>query len=257
MKSISIIIPTYTAVKYLEVCLESIYQNQANKNNEVVVVVDGTYELNKHVIYSYDSKLNLKTIVFDENRGLAEATNHGFFQATNELCLVINDDNVCPKDFDKILVEEWERQQIFQKLRHLLIVPNQIEPTPSIFKPFKIHDFGDLGVFNLTNFTETELELREDKQVWNEGWTFPLFLSKETYLSVGGLDTTYQSPHVIDWELFIKLEKIGCYNKRLYSLNFYHFGSKTARTPESYRKEHEAHDYFKYKWAFNAYNRLL
>lgn len=257
MRKISVIIPTYTAVKYLEICLESIYKNQYNPMNEVVLVVDGTYDLNKHIIEKYSKLLNLKPIIFEENKGLSFATNYGFYNATNQLCLNINDDNVCPYQFDKILLDEYNKQQINQICSNLLIVPNQIEPRPSIFKPFIINDFGDLELFDLDKFTIEEQLFRQDKSEWDSGWTFPLFISKENFIAVGGFDPCYESPHVIDWEFFIKLDKLGFYNKRIYNCNFYHFGSKSARSPESYQKEMDAHKFFQMKWGFPAYNKLL
>jgi glycosyltransferase involved in cell wall biosynthesis len=257
-QKISIIIPTYTAVEYLDICLKSIEQNQVNQDNEIVVVVDGTHELNKHIIAKYSEKLNIKTVIFDENRGFAEAINHGFYNATNDLCLCINDDNVCPHAFDEVLVKEWENQQQRNYIPHLLLTPNQIEPSPSIFKPFIIQDFGDIDKFDLKHFTNTEHKfLRGYGQVRGEGWTFPIFLKRETFIAVGGFDISYQSNHVSDWDFFTKLEKMGCVNMRIYCINFYHFGSKSARTPESYQKEQDAHKYFQYKWGFRAYNRLL
>jgi hypothetical protein len=219
-------------------------------------VVDGTYELNKNVLKYYKEKLNLKAIIFEENKGLAFSTNYGFYNSSNSLILNINDDNVCPKDFDKILVGNYELQQAHHPCS-LIIHPNQIEPVSSIFKPFIIRDFGDIDTFNLDIFTEEEVKLRTTKTNWDMGYTFPFFIEKTDFLKIGGFDVTYNSPHVIDWEFFIKADMSYIRNKRLYELNFYHFGSKSARTPESYQKEREAHEYFQYKWGFRAYNKLL
>src|ERR1043165_7020338 len=145
---ISIIIPTYTAVNYLNICLESIYKNQFNKNNEIVLVIDGKSNLFEGLIEKYQHKLNLKSLVFEENKGLAIATNYGFYNSSNKLCLNINDDNVCPLNFDKILIEEYQNQQNHFPCSNLLIVPNQIEPKPSIFNPLIIKDYGDLNKFD-------------------------------------------------------------------------------------------------------------
>jgi glycosyltransferase involved in cell wall biosynthesis len=260
---ISIVIPTFTAVEYLKICLESIVQNQHNKENEVVVVVDGTYNINKNVLESYKNHLNLKIIVFDENKGLALATNYGFYNCSNQHVLYINDDNVCPKDFDLILNITYESTIDLGEIPEEIVTvltPNQIEPVPSIFKPFIIKDFGDIGTFNLNDFTEEELKIRELPFNYSQngyGWTLPFFMKKEHFIALGGFDVCYDSPHVIDWDFFIKLEKIDGFSYRTNNCNFYHFGSKSARTPESYQKEREAHEYFRYKWGFSAYNRLL
>jgi len=254
-EDISIIIPTYTAYKYLDLCLESIWLNQNNAHNEIVIVVDGTKDISYHIIEKYLDKINIKPVIFEENRGLALATNYGVYNSTNKLCLILNDDNVCPKNFDKILLDLYNN--INPNDNFCLLVPNQIEPRNSIFDPFIIKDFGDLKDFNLETFTSTEITLRNNEILRDKGWTFPLFLEKELFLSVGGFDPMFDSPHVIDWEFFIKLDKLKIPNYRTTHLNFYHFGSKSARSLHSYEKEIQAHEYFGYKWGHKAYNKLL
>ena len=43
--AISVIIPTYKEPEYLDLCLKSAFEGQVN-HNEIIVVVDGFYELN-------------------------------------------------------------------------------------------------------------------------------------------------------------------------------------------------------------------
>jgi len=241
---ISIIIPTYDAVDYLVLCLESIYQNQVDPNNEIIVVVDGKPELNKHILEQYKTKLNLKTVIFTENVGLALATNYGFYSASNKYCLNINDDNVCPHEFDRILMEDY----IKYSNSGVLIVPNQIEPRPSMFKSFIIRNFGeDVNEFDLKIFSTEETKLRKNNHS-GDGWTFPFFINKLDFIRVGGFDPYYNSSHVIDWELFLKLKLSMVSSFRTHRCNFYHFGSKSARTPGSEEKERAAHEYAKLKW---------
>ena len=55
---ISVIIPTYKEPDYLDLCLQSAIQNQKLKN-EIIVVVDGFYSLNKPILDKHkDSKLD-------------------------------------------------------------------------------------------------------------------------------------------------------------------------------------------------------
>lgn len=257
---ISIVIPTYTAVDYLALALESITQNQFCSKNEIVVVVDGTFEKTaiKSVLETYKKRLNLKVVIFDENKGFAFALNFGFFNSSFPLVLAINDDNIMPKDFDKILVEEYEQ---FEKDwgYTCCLSPNQIEPRPSIFKPFIINSFGEEAqYFDLERFTTEELGYRSSgPHKFMEGWTFPFFISKNQYLAVGGFDILYPGNHVSDWDFFTKLDIHKIPSIRTGACNFYHFGSKSARTSNSYQQEIEAHAFFEYKWGFKAYNRLL
>ena len=84
------------------------------------------------------------------------------------------------------------------------------------------------------------------------GSTLPFLMNKYDYLAVGGWDVMYPSPHVVDWDFFLKCEYVGYVMKRAY-IHFYHFaGAATRKTPEqnaeSTRKELTAHTFFNVKW---------
>jgi len=81
-------------------------------------------------------------------------------------------------------------------------------------------------------------------------------MSKYDYLAVGGWDVMYPSPHVVDWDFFLKCEYHNFLMKRVY-VNFYHFaGAATRKTPEqdaeSTLKEQLAHQFFASKWGEHA-----
>jgi len=149
---ISVIIPTYKAPEYLDLCINSIISGQSYIN-EIIVVVDGTFDLNKEIISKYKDKI--VQIIFDENYGLIKATNHGVYAASNDLVLVVNDDNVFPKNWDKMMLEDFSNDMVLS--------PNQIEPYPSMFKQFHMFDFGkNIKEFNLDQFQSDEVKFRKN-----------------------------------------------------------------------------------------------
>jgi len=235
----SVIIPTYKEPEYLDLCLRSAFEGQDNKN-EIIVVVDGFYELNKPILDKYPD-----VVVLDlgENQGLSVATNWGVYNATKEWIIVVNDDNVFPKGWDS-------RLEIFCQ-KGVVVSLNQIEPKPSIFPQFIIKDLGKSpNEFNLEAFWE--FEAKNYKPIELNGSTLPFLMNKYDYLAVGGWDIMYPSPHVVDWDFFLKCEYVGYIMKRSY-INFYHFaGAATRKTPEqnieSTRKELAAHTFFRLKW---------
>ena len=235
----SVIIPTYKEPEYLDLCLKSAFEGQDNKN-EIIVVVDGFYELNKPILDKYPD-----VVVLDlgENQGLSVATNWGVYNATNEWVIIVNDDNVFPKGWDS-------RLEIFCQ-KGVVVSLNQIEPKPSIFPQFIIKDLGKSpNEFNLEAFWE--FEAKNYKPIELNGSTLPFLMNKYDYLAVGGWDIMYPSPHVVDWDFFLKCEYVGYIMKRSY-INFYHFaGAATRKTPEqnieSTRKELAAHTFFRLKW---------
>jgi glycosyltransferase involved in cell wall biosynthesis len=52
---ISVIIPTYKEPEALDICLKSAITGQKNKN-QIIVVVDGFFDLNKEVLEKYREK---------------------------------------------------------------------------------------------------------------------------------------------------------------------------------------------------------
>lgn len=243
---ISVIIPTYKEPEYLKICLESIMLTQHN-NNEIVIVYDGFYDLNKEVVEPYKSKLDINEVIFEENQGLAYGTNVGVLKSKYDKILIVNDDNVFPFHWDIILEEEIKSK--------LVISPNQVEPYPSMFKDFIIKDFGqDCNTFNLDKFLRSEIQdIRKDYYNYN-GCTLPIAMRKEDWNTVGGWDMLYPSAHVVDWDFFLKCELADFQMMRTFKCNFYHFAGKG--TSEVKDKETLGHEFFKMKWGEYAKHNI-
>jgi glycosyltransferase involved in cell wall biosynthesis len=245
--SLSVIIPTYKEPEALDICLRSAIEGQLNKN-QIIVVVDGFYDINKEVLEKYEKHIDVLDL--EENQGLCRATNLGVYNASNDLILIVNDDNVFPHEWDKYLEKTYKPNSV--------ISPNQIEPTPSMFSQFHIKDLGrNPNTFDLKAFWEYELNISiNGDKIEKTGSTLPIFMNKYDYLKVGGWDESYPGAWVVDWEFFMKCEMIGMEMLRTYNCNFYHFVSLGTKTPEriaeSQIKEQECHEYFRYKWGTYA-----
>lgn len=239
---ISVVIPTYKEPEALDICLNSAITGQKNKN-QIIVVVDGFFDLNKGVLEKYNEHIDVLNI--EENVGMIRAMNLGHYNAQYDLVFHVQDDNVFPEEWDQVLLEQYKPGYV--------LTPNQIEPTPSMFKQFNIKDLGrDPKTFDINAFWEYDFSIAENK-VEEAGSTFPFLISKQDYLRVGGLDETYPGPWAVDWEFFMKCELSGMKMMRTYSCHFYHFVSLgTAPTPEKIAeksiKEQACHEYFRYKW---------
>ena len=244
---ISVIIPTYKSPEVLDLCIKSALQGQFTKN-EIIVVVDGTYDINKIVLEKSDDEIFILNL--PSNVGTCRATNLGVYNATSEKILIVNDDNVFPKNWDIELENSFEENSV--------ITPNQIEPYPSMFTQFFIKDLGRTpNDFNLEYFFEfSKTYSRQHKD--ESGSTFPIFISKKNFLRVGGFDESYpsQSGFVSDWDFFLKCELSGMKMLRDYSTHFYHFVSVSAKSPDqlelSHQYEMNCHKYFEYKWGEKA-----
>ncbi len=112
---ISVIIPTYKSPEYLDLCLESAIVGQDDEN-QIIVVVDGHYDLNKEVLEKW--KDNIDILNLEQNVGLCRGTNLGVMNARHDKILIVNDDNVFPL--------EWDIQLEKVYTQRLVISQNQI-----------------------------------------------------------------------------------------------------------------------------------
>jgi len=248
---ISTVIPTYKEPEALDLCLKSAISGQHYKN-QLIVVVDGFYDLNKSVLDKYKNSIEILNL--EENVGMIRAMNYGHFNSSFDLVFHVQDDNVFPKDWDLKLMKSYQKNSV--------LTPNQIEPSPSIFSQFHIYNFGkDPNLFDLQTFWEYSTNISVDK-VEESGSTFPFLINKYDYLKIGGFDESYPGPWVVDWEFFMKCKMNGMKMLRTYSAHFYHFVSLGTRTSEKIKHnaqlEQECFHFFKYKWgkypSINQYN---
>ena len=235
--NISVIIPTYKSPDALDLCLRSAIEGQQNKN-QIIVVVDGFYDLNKEVLEKYSKHIDVLNFV--ENVGLTKATNLGVYNAQYDKILIVNDDNVFPYNWDIELLKDYTPNSV--------ISPNQIEPTPSMFKQFHIMDCGrDPKTFSLENYWKYEESLR-GLFTDETGSTLPIFMSKIDYLRVGGWDENYEQGMVADWDFFLKCQLSGLKMLRTYNCHFYHFASVSVNGEKRRQAERDGFEYSKYKW---------
>lgn len=238
---ISVIIPTYKSPKALNLCLQSAVAGQVNKN-QIIVVVDGFYDLNKEVLEKWSEHIDILNL--EENVGLCRGTNLGVYNAQYDKILIVNDDNIFPLNWDINLEKDY--------IENSVLSPNQIEPYPSMFPQFHIKDLGkNFNDFDLKRFQDYEKVLNEvlyKKIVEETGSTLPIFMSKIDYLKLGGWDENYEQGMVADWDFFLKCQLAGLKMLRTYNCHFYHFASVSVNGEKRQQAEMNGHQYAKYKW---------
>jgi glycosyltransferase involved in cell wall biosynthesis len=234
---ISVIIPTYKEPEYLDLCIKSAISGQTNKN-QIIVIVDGFYDLNKSVLNKYGDSIDV--VVLEENQGLSRATNIGVYNARYDRVLIVNDDNVFPKNWDKKL-QHCQDENIVYAL-------NQIEPNPSMFPQFHIKDLGkSISEFDLQKFWEYENEISNTNECLG-GSTLPILMNKKRFIALGGWDENYPTNGVVaDWDFFLKSKIFGMQMRRSYNCHFYHF-AQIATGTQRQELERQGHEYARYKW---------
>lgn len=242
---ISVIIPTYKSPDALNLCLGSAIEGQYNKN-QIIVVVDGFYDLNKEVLEYWSEYIDVLNL--EENVGLCRGTNLGVYNASYDKILIVNDDNVFPNEWDVKLNGEWKKSLEKFEGSNIILSPNQIEPTPSMFPQFHIKDLGkDINSFDKQLFWKYEKEISTNK-IEETGSTLPIFMKKLDYIKLGGWDENYELGMVADWDFFLKCFLSNFKMVRTQNCSFYHFASLSTNGDKRLQAERKGHEYAKYKW---------
>lgn len=98
LPKLSIIIPYYNLGKYINETIESI-RSSSYKNCEIIIVNDGTTDLESQNILNELRKQNDIYIIDQENAGLSVARNVGVMQASGEYITFLDADDLVEKDY--------------------------------------------------------------------------------------------------------------------------------------------------------------
>lgn len=92
---VSIIVVTYNNLHYTRLCLESIYNNTAYPNFEVIIIDNASSDDTPEFLKSFESEhKNSRVILNDKNEGFAHANNQGSEIARGEFLAFLNNDTI-------------------------------------------------------------------------------------------------------------------------------------------------------------------
>lgn len=105
MKKVSVIIPNYNGMQYLQGCLDSLH-NQSFADYEIIFVDNGSAD--ESVDFVEDNYPDVKVIALEENTGFCRAVNEGIRNSRAEYVILLNNDTEVTRDFLKHLYEGME-----------------------------------------------------------------------------------------------------------------------------------------------------
>lgn len=106
----SIIIPVYNVEKYIEKCLESIY-NQTYSKYEVIIINDGSPDNSEQLIKKYIKNKNNFKCYKKENGGLSDARNYGLQYVTGDYIIFVDSDDFLEKDLLKNINQKLKQKK--------------------------------------------------------------------------------------------------------------------------------------------------
>lgn len=245
--NITICIPTYNNVAYLNLLLASILKFTP-QSIKILVFNDGSSD----ETYEYLKQNQIPTINAPQNFGVSHAYNFLVEKATTEYVWLLNDDMVVSPDW-------WKHP-----LNLLLENPNSIVCSTLVEPGVKVAPHNAYG-YNCGETTETfdknkflVFVEKNRKQTTREHMSFPIFLSKKDFMTVGGLDARFTTGPLSDWDFRTKLSLLGrepiCSQDSL----LYHFSGKATRfagnseqqTEKFIKDENINRQQYQQKWGF-------
>ncbi len=94
----SIVVPVYNRPEEVRELLESIHQQDFQKDIEVVIVEDGSTERSEDVVEKFQGKLNI-SYYFKENSGPGDSRNFGMQKAKGNYFIILDSDCILPKQY--------------------------------------------------------------------------------------------------------------------------------------------------------------
>lgn len=206
---VSIVIPTYNRKKVLKRCLELLFaQNYPKDKYEIILVDDGSTDGTDKMVASLNPPCRF-TYLYQERKGPHIARNLGITHAEGEIVIFIDSDILCPPD---LISEHIKYHNRFKDV----IVSGPETRTSDLYDKFQ------------------DIEKRKFKKFWDlSGPSFitsNLSVKRKHLIRIGGFDEEFEGMGWHDWDLGLRLTKLGLIPKRNLDAIVYHYKEKRELT---------------------------
>jgi len=234
----SIIILNYKVKYFTDACLQSVIKAVAGKDAEIIVTDNNSTDGSK--IYLKDKYTDVKFLWFDKNYGFGKAYNKAVKHAKGKYLLFLNPDTLVSEDILEQFKNFADKNPGFGIIGGKMIdgtgnflpeskrgIPTPIVAFSKLTKLYKIFNFNPFNRYYA-------LHLKEDETGEVSVLTGALmFLSKETFETVGGFDEQYFM-YGEDIDLSYTILKSGKKNYYLPTAKIIHFKGESSRQNASY-----------------------
>jgi len=205
MVEVSVVIPTYNQRDVLKKALECLFQQDYPKDRyEIIVVDDGSTDGTKEMINSLFPPCRL--VYLRQNRkGPHIARNLGIKNAWGKIVIFIDSDIFVPPNFIN------EHMRFHRRFKDVVVSGPTVrtDNLKDVFKDIKKRKFRESLAWSGPSLITSNLSVK-----------------REFLLKVGGFDEDFVGMGWHDWELGLRLKKLGLKVKRNVEAIVYHYNRK-------------------------------
>ncbi len=241
-KTISVIAPSYNHEKFIEKCLNSVFE-QSYSEIEVIIIDDCSSDNTAVIIENLiKSRKNVKFIKHQKNKGAHFSINEGLKNATGDYLTVINTDDFYEKDRFSSMIKKMESQNSEIAFSKIVCV----DESEKIVKTEETDYFNEIQE-KASRQPLVSLTLLEGNCAISTG---NLLFTRDIYEKIGGFR---EYKYIHDWDFILKAslitEPMFCedtaYFYRLHTTNTYkklkenensHYGESLQMLSEHFKK---------------------
>ena len=138
---ISVIVPIYNVVSYLDECVASIVA-QTYKSWECILVDDGSVDGSGDICDEWAKKDERIRVVHQDNGGVSKARNRGIEESKGEYIVFVDSDDTIGKEHLRNLVGAPKADLIVAGIRHVVSDGDDVDYKPSCGKTFSFSQEG-------------------------------------------------------------------------------------------------------------------
>jgi GT2 family glycosyltransferase len=186
MPKVSVIIPAYNHVAYIDQCIRSVMA-QTYSDYEIIVVDDGSTDGTVDVVRNYGNQI---TLIEQKNSGTQAARNTAIRAASGEfLALLDSDDAWLPNKLEREMeaLERLPQAGLVYSLAYMVDLSGNI-----------LFDGKPMG----TPISDPERAF-EELVLWDKIPTLTAIMRKECLNQIGGFDETYVG--AADWDMWLRI----------------------------------------------------
>lgn len=190
MKKVSIIIPIFNGEKYLDQTIDSCL-NQIWENIEIFLIDDCSRDNSREIIKKYVTEdKRIKAVFNNKNLGLLKNVNQALKLISGEMIMLLGQDDILLPNHIKIMSEK-----LLDEVSFVYCNSDIIDSNGDIVKRNNSQDCKNVNLFDLAK--------------WNYINSCGLLMSAEKFIKVGGFTESEKFPNYGEWDLWIKLSKVG------------------------------------------------